>query len=85
MFTLFMELGGRASAAIKAGKAEYDARKGDVTIGQLSTVILKATADWKPTINGKGILTPALRASLANALAGLAYNIGAAESGRSLQ
>lgn len=84
MFTLLMDLGKVAGQAIKAGKAEYDARKGDTTVGALAAVILRETASWKPEVKGKLILTPALRASLAGALGGLAYNIGAAESGKAV-
>ena len=82
MFTLLMELGREAGKAIKAGVVEYNRAKGDCSQGHLAALILKETAAWKPEVKGKSILTPPLRASLANALAGLAYNIGAAESGR---
>lgn len=84
MFTLFMELGSVAGKAVKAGMGEYAARKGDCTQGHLAAVILKEVGDWKPVVKGKSILTPSLRADLAKALAGLAYNIGAAEAGKGL-
>lgn len=85
MFTLGMELGKKAGDAIKACKAEYDNRKGAVSVGALAGIVLQSTRDWDPKIKGTSILTPALRASLANALAGLAFNISAAENGKALQ
>ncbi len=84
MFTLFMGLAKAAEKAIKAAMAEYKKMDGQVSQAYLSTIILKEIGDWKPEHKGKSILTPALRASFASALAGLAYNIAAAEAGRPL-
>ena len=84
MFTLLMDLGKVAGKAIKGGVATYKEAKGDVTPERLATVILKDVNGWEPTVNKRKILTPPLRAKLAQSLAGLAYNIGAAEAGREL-
>lgn len=83
MFTLLTGLGSAAGKAIKAGVAEYKRLNGDVSQGHLATVMLKKLSDWKPEHRGKLILTPALRAQFAQALAGLSYNIAAADAGRS--
>jgi hypothetical protein len=82
LFKLFMQFGFEADAALKAGIAEYDARKGDCSPAALAVIILKKTSTWKPEMNGKEVLTPGLRVSLANALGGLSYNIAAAKTGK---
>lgn len=84
MNSLLFELGGVAARALKAGVKEYKRDPAGATQGSISVVVLKEVGDWKPVVNGKCILTGALRASLASALAGLAYNIAAAEAGRGL-
>lgn len=84
MFKLFMQFGFEADAALKVGIAEYDARKGDCAPAALTAVILRKTSTWKPELNGKEVLTPGLRVSLANALGGLAYNIAAAKAGKAV-
>jgi hypothetical protein len=84
MFTLFMGLAKAAEKSIKAAMAEYKAKDGQVNQAYLSTIILRELGDWKPEHKGKQILTPSLRASFASALAGLAYNIAAADAGRPL-
>ena len=84
MFTLLMDLGKYAGKAIKAGLKAYKACDGDITQARLATVALAEVKDWKPRHKGTPILTPGLRVAFAGALAGLAYNIGAAEAGRPL-
>ena len=84
MFTLLMELGKVAGKAIKAAIVEYKARGGDVTQGHLAVVILAELREWQPVHKGKAILSAPLRAQFASALAGLSYNIGAAEAGKGL-
>lgn len=81
--SLLFELGSVASKAIKAGVAEYN-RDPKATQGSIAVVVLREVADWKPVVEGKAILTPGLKSSLATALAGLAHNIAAAEAGRGL-
>lgn len=81
MWKLMIDFGTKADAAIKAGMAEYDRLKGACTPDQLAAVVLKETSSWKPALDGKEILTPGLRFSLAKALAGLAYNIAAVKAG----
>jgi len=82
--SLLFELGSVAGKAIKAGVAEYNRDPAKATQGALAVVVLREVGDWKPTVNGKMILTGALKSSLASALAGLAHNIAAAEAGRGL-
>lgn len=84
MFTLLSGLGTTAGKAIKVGLAEYKRLGGNTTPGALAVVILKETSSWRPTYNDKPIMTAGLRSQLVQALAGLAYNIGAAEAGKGL-
>lgn len=82
--SLLFELGSVAGKAIKAGIAEYNRDPQKASTGSLAVVVLREVGDWKPTVKGKMILTGPLKSSLASALAGLAYNIAAADAGRGL-
>lgn len=84
MNALLMELAGVAARALRAGVKEYKANPTTTTQAMISVVILREIGTWNPTVNGKSILTPGLKTSLAGALAGLAHNIAAAEAGRGL-
>lgn len=82
MFVLFTQLGTTASKAITAGMVAY---KTSPTVSTCSAAAAGAARDWNPAIKGKALLTPALRAKLADALGHLAYNMAAADSGGTLQ
>lgn len=81
MITLLMEFGTVAGKAIRVAKAAADKDSG-LTPGDLAGIFLRETRDWKPKLNGADVLTPSLRASLAQALGQLAWNLSAVEHGR---
>ena len=87
MFTLFTGFGSNASAALKAGIAAYKAAvaaKNAPSVAGCAVAGATAVRGWEPALSGRPVLSPALRAKLADALGHLAYNIAAAEAGHSI-
>lgn len=80
---LFLDVGSNAGDLIKSAIDHIKANPG-ATPSALAAVILTSAKTWQPSHKGKHILTPALRAKLAGALADLAYNIRAAETGKDM-
>jgi hypothetical protein len=76
---LMLQLASRAEKAINLAKklASSGSSQDDA-----KAAVLKELADWSPQVNGRGILTGALRVKLAGALVHLGYNIIAAERGK---
>lgn len=81
MFTLLMSFGSLARKAIEAGIA---AGKKKLDLPTIEVAVHAVTKNEEIVHNGAKLLTPALRAKLAPALAHLAYNIAAAETKKPL-
>lgn len=77
------DLARTAEKAIKAGLAEAKTQR-TPTPPAITPAVLVAVKDWRPEVRSRQIVTPSLRAMLAAALAGLAYNLWAAENGKAV-
>lgn len=87
MFTLMLTFAKTADRAITAGREEYarlSKAGSSPTIPAVQVAVLRSVADYRPEVKGRAVLTAPLRSSLTGALAHLAFNLAAAESGGAL-
>lgn len=81
-FSFGLELAGSAKKTLNAVLAACASNPAYANLAASKQVAVDAIGNWAPKVNGAEILTPGLRAKLADAFAHLAVNIHLASAGK---